>query len=141
MGEGGFGGDIPSVRGASPSVLLASNVWVLVLITEVKAEVVDDVALVFDNVGALLKVEGSSFTAEVLKCSKVVGVGGGRQAGEDTLLGKEEGTGADGEESALTSGVLLLEFCVCADEGEGLIAILDDFCGVATKDDNNVKVV
>jgi hypothetical protein len=36
-------------------------------------------------------------------------VGGGRQAREDALLAKEEGTGADGEDSTFAGRITLLK--------------------------------
>lgn len=66
---------------------------------------------------------------------------GGREAGEDALLGKEEGAGADGEESTLARGVLLLEFGKGSDQGEGFGARLKDGSGSSTDDDEDVEVV
>lgn len=67
-------------------------------------------------------------------------MGGGGEAGEDALLGKEERAGADGEKGALVGGVLLLQLGEGSDEGERLGVSLDDLVAVAADDDENVKV-
>jgi hypothetical protein len=133
--------NIPGVRRATASVRLAADVWVLVLVTEVEAEIVDDVAGVLDDVGTLLEVSGSSVAADILELGDVVGVGGGGEAGEDALLGEEEGSGADGEDGALSSWVLLLELGEVDDEAGGLLLLGQDLGRVAAQDDEDVKLL
>lgn len=72
-----------------------ANVRVLILITELKAQVVDDVADVLNNVGALRQVALGSLAADVFETDDGVRVGGGRKTRQDTLLGKEKGARAD----------------------------------------------
>lgn len=132
----------PSVGGptASVGIGLAADVGVLVLVTEVESEVVDDVACVLDHVGALLEVARSSITAQILEASQVVGVGSRRETREDALLRQEERTGADRQDGTLAGGVLLLQLGEVADESEGLVLLLKDLSAVASKDDENVKL-
>lgn len=132
---------IPCIGGAASVVGLATDIRVLVFVSEIEAKVVDDISGILNNVGALLKVAGSSLAAENLKLGHVVDVCSGGEAGKDTLAGKEEGAGADGEDSALTAGVLLLEFGKVVDEAEGLGLLLENFLRVASEDDENVKVL
>lgn len=68
-------------------------------------------------------------------------MGGGRETGEDALLGKEEGAGANGEEGSLAGRVILLELGEGSDERKGLIAGLDDRRGTSADDDKDVKVI
>lgn len=65
---------------------------------------------------------------------------GGLEAGEDALLGEEEGTGADGKNGAFTLWVLLLEIRKGFDEAEGLGFVLEHFIDGAAGDDENVKL-
>lgn len=67
-------------------------------------------------------------------------MGSGREASEDTLLGKEERTGADGEEGTLVGGVLLLQLREGLDERKGLGVVLENVLTVAANNDENVKV-
>ncbi len=83
-------GSPSSLGGSASSIGLATNVWVLVLIAEVEAEVVDNIAGVLENISAFLKVASSGIAALVLKLGHEVGVAGGRKAREDALAGKEE---------------------------------------------------
>lgn len=123
------------------SIRLAADVWVLVLVSNVETEIVDDVSGVLNDIGSLLQVAGGSITAEVLECGKVVGVGGSGQAREDALLGQEKGASANREDSSLSGGVSLLEIGKGRDQAKGLGVLGQDLLGVASKDDKNVKVV
>ena len=80
-------------------------------------------------------------TAEVLEGGHVVWVGGGGQAGEDSELGQEEGSGADGQEGALPSRVVLLEFGKGRDDGQGLGLGLQDGAAVTADDDEDIELV
>ena len=131
--------NLPSVGGTTSGVGLAADVRVLVLVAEVKAEVVDDEASVFNHIGALLKVKSGSITANILETSHVIGVGRGGKAREDTLLGQEESSGADGKDSPLAGWVLLLQLGKVADEGKGLVLFLKDLGAVAAKNKKHVK--
>ena len=69
--------DVPSIGWASISTIgLATDVWVLVLVSEVEAEVVDDVSSILDHISSFLEVTLSSMAAEVLKLGHVIWVGG-----------------------------------------------------------------
>lgn len=136
------GWGLPSrLRGSASSVGLATNIWVLVLVAEVEAEVVDYVAGVFDDVRSLLEVAGGSVAAQVLKLGHEVGVGGGGETREKTLAGEVEGTARDGQDGTLTARVLLLELGKVVDEAERLGVSLENLLGVAAEDDENVKVL
>lgn len=133
---------VPGCRRATSltSIGLAADVWALVL-AEIESKVVDDVASVLNHVGTFLKVHGSSIAANVLKGGEKVGVGSGREAREDTLLAKEEGTCADREDGTLAGRVTLLKLREVGDEREGLELFGDDLLGVTTNDDEDVKVL
>lgn len=131
--------NLPGGRSAT-SIRLAADVRVLILIAEVEAEVVDDVPSVFDDVGPLVGAARGGLAAEVLEPGEVVGVGGGRQPGEDALMGEEVGPGADGQEGPLAGRVLLLELGERADEAEGLRLLRYDGLCVAAEDDQDVKL-
>ena len=60
-------GDIPGVGGASSRIGLAADIGILVLVSEVEAEIIDNVAGVLDDVGTLLEVSSGSLTAQNLK--------------------------------------------------------------------------
>jgi hypothetical protein len=90
----------PSIGGSPAIGPGASDVGVLVLVTELKAQVVDDVACVLHNIGALTKVSLNSHTANVLELDDVVGVCSGRESSQDSLLSEQEGSSADGKEGA-----------------------------------------
>lgn len=90
----------PSIGGSSAIGPGASDVGVLVLVTELEAQVVDNVSRVLHNIGALTKISLDGQTADVLKCYNVIRVGSGREPGQDSLLSEQERSGADGEESA-----------------------------------------
>lgn len=77
-----------------------THVGVLVLVAELEAQVVDNVAYVLLDNGAVAQVALGNLTADVLEADDGVGVRGGRETREDALLGQEQGAGADGEESA-----------------------------------------
>lgn len=64
---------------------------------------------------------------------------GGRQAVEDTLLSKEEGARADGEESAFALGVFLLNVREGFDEAERFGFSFEDGVDIAARDDEDVK--
>jgi hypothetical protein len=132
---------IPGDRGSASSIRLASNIRALILVISVESEVVDNVASVLDDVGTLSQVAGGGLTAEALKLGNVVGVGGRRKARQDVLLGKEEGASADGEHGSLSGGVLLLELRKVVDDAERLKLLLKDLSRVASKDDENIKVL
>jgi hypothetical protein len=68
-------------------------------------------------------------------------VGGGRQARENALLTKEEGTGADGEDSTFAGRITLLKLRKVGNEREGLEFLGDDLLGVTTNDDEDVKIL
>jgi hypothetical protein len=122
-------------------LLLGQQVGVLVLIlAEVEAQVVDDVAGVHD-VRAIGHVALRGVAADDFELGHVVRVGGGGQAGEDACFAEEEGTGADAHESALAGGVLLLLLGEGFDEGEGLGLGFEDFLGLAADDDQDVDFV
>lgn len=133
--------DVPSSGGSASRVGLAADVWVLVLVAEVEAEVVDDVASVLYDVGTLSEVLGGSVAAKVLKLGEVVGVSGRREAREDVLLGEEQGTCAHREDSPLTSGVLLLQLREVGNETKGFELLVKNLLGVAANDDKKVKVL
>ncbi len=64
----------------------------------------------------------------------------GRQAAEDALLSKEEGAGADGEQSAFALRVFLLDVGEGFDEAEGFGFGFEDGVDVAAGDDEDVKL-
>lgn len=130
-----------SLGGSASSIGLATNVWVLILIADVEAKVVDDVAGVLKHIGALLEVASSSIAALVLELGHVVGVAGGRKARENAFAGKEEGAPGDGQDSSLSAGITLLELGKVVDETERLGIGLEDRLRVAAEDDENVKVL
>lgn len=66
---------------------------------------------------------------------------GGREAGENALLGQEKSTSADGEDGSLAGRVPLLELGEVGDEAEGLELLVEDLLGVAADDDEEVKVL
>lgn len=90
----------PSIGGSSAVWPGASDVGVLVLVTELEAQVVHNVSCVLHNIGALTKISLDGHTANILELDNVIGVGSGREPGEDSLLSEQERSGADGEESA-----------------------------------------
>lgn len=71
----------PSIGGSSAVGPGASDVGVLVLVTELEAQVVDNVTRVFHNIGALTKISLDGQTANVLERDNVIGVGSGREPG------------------------------------------------------------
>lgn len=131
--------DLPSIRGATTSIRLAANIWVFILFTEIKAEIVDDITSVFNDIGALRHVSGGGVAADILKLGQVVRMGSGGKAGENVLPGKEESSGADGEEGTLAGRVLLLELGPVVDEPKWLLFLVEDLLGVAADDDENVE--
>lgn len=92
--------DLPGVGGATTVRTLAANVGVLILVAKLEAKVVDDIADALDDISALGQVALGSQTADILEADDGIGVGGGGETRQDTLLGQEQGAGADGEESA-----------------------------------------
>lgn len=90
----------PSIGGASAIRPRASDVGVLVLVTELEAQVVDDVSGVLYDIGALSKISLDGQTANVLERHDVIGVGSGRETSQDSLLSEQERSGADREERA-----------------------------------------
>jgi hypothetical protein len=133
--------DIPGVGGALPSVRLAANVWILVLIAQVKAEIVNNISSILDDVGPLLQLSLGSVAAQDLKFGHMIRVGCGRQPGENARLGEEEGSGANGEQGPLAGGIILLNLCEGIDEGQRLGLVLQDIFAIATEDDENIKVL
>lgn len=79
---------LPSVGGATTIGLVVADVGIVVLVTELEAQVVDDVADTIEDVGALGQITLSSQAADVLEADVCIGVGGGRQARQDALLGQ-----------------------------------------------------
>lgn len=132
---------LPCIGRSASIIRLAANVWVLVFVSEVKAEVVDNISGVFHDVGALLEVASSSLAAENLKFSHVVDVGGGRKAGEDALAGKEERAGANGQNGSFTARVLLLQLGKIINETKRLGFFLENLLSIAAEDDEDVKVL
>jgi hypothetical protein len=134
---------LPSVRGATTriGIGLATDVGVLILVAKVETEVVDDVACVLDNVGTLLEVARGSIAAHILEAGHVIGVGSSRKAGEDTLLRKEKGSSANGQDGTLLGGILLLQFGEVADEGKRLVLFLKDFSTVASENNEHVELL
>lgn len=92
-------GALAGERGAAVGVGFAADVGILVLVAQVEAQVIDDVALLHD-VGLLGEVAGGDGGDEVLELHDEVWVGGGAESREDAELGEEEGAGADGEHGA-----------------------------------------
>lgn len=78
----------------------ASDVGVLVLVTELEAQVVDDISCVLHNISTLAQVSLDGLAANVLERDNVIGVGGGGKPGQDSRLSKQERSGANGEEGA-----------------------------------------
>ena len=130
---------LPGIGGSSSRVGLATNVGILILVAEVESKVVDDVSGVFDDIGSLLEVSSSGLAAEDLELGQVVGVGSGREAREDAFLGEEERSGADGQNGALASRVLLLKLGEVGDEASRLGLLLEDFGRVAAKNDEDIE--
>lgn len=92
--------NLPGVRGATTVRTLAANVGVLVLVAKLKAKIIDDISDALDDISALGQVALGGQTADILEADDSIGVGGGGETRQDTLLGQEQGAGADGEESA-----------------------------------------
>lgn len=132
--------NVPGCRGTASGVGLATDVWVLVLVADIKAEVVDNITGVFYDVGTLSEVLGSSITAQVLKLGQIVRVGSGRETREDVLLGEEERTGTDGEDGSLASWIFLLELREVGDQTERLQLLVDDLLRVATDNYKDIKI-
>lgn len=88
-----------------------------------------------------MEVASSSVTADILELGYIIGVGGGSEAREDTLAGEEERAGANGEDGSLPGGILLLQLREVIDEAEGFGFLRKDLLGVASKDDEDVKVL
>lgn len=72
---------LPSIGWSSAVGPGASDVGVLVLVTELEAQVVDNVSRVLHNIGALTKISLDGQTANVLERDNVIGVGSGREPG------------------------------------------------------------
>jgi hypothetical protein len=86
-------------------------------------------------------VADDSLAAQDLERGNVIGMGGGREATENALLGQEVGPSADGEQRALAGRVALLKLRVGSDEAEGLGLLLYDLFSVAAEDDEDIEVV
>jgi hypothetical protein len=122
-------------------LLLGQQVRVLVLVlAEVEAQVVDDVAGVHD-IRTIGHVALRSVAADDFELGHEVRVGGGGEAGQDAGLAEEERAGADAHEGALAGGVLLLLLGEGFDEGERLGLGLEDFLRLAADDDEDVDFV
>lgn len=99
---------LPGIGRAS-SVGLATDVWVLVLISEVEAQVVHHISDVLNDVGTLVEIASSSAAAENLELGDIVWMGSGGKASKDALVGKEVRAAADRQEGPLADGVFLLQ--------------------------------
>lgn len=91
---------LPGVGGAATVRPLAANIGILILIAKLESQVVDNVADALDDISALGQVALGSLAANVLEADDGIGVGGGGEARQDTLLSQEKGASADGQESA-----------------------------------------
>jgi hypothetical protein len=131
---------LPGVRWA-PSIRLAADVGVLVLVAELVAEVVHHIAGVLYDVGMLAQVSDHGVAAQELELGEKVGMGRGSKAGEDALLGQQQRPGADRKQCALAAGVLPLEVRIGRDEAERLGLLLQGLVDVTADDDEDVKVV
>lgn len=65
-------GHVPSIRGSATGVGLAADVGVLILISELEAEVVDNVASIVNDISSLSEVAGSGLAAKDLELGNVV---------------------------------------------------------------------
>lgn len=119
-----FACNIPGI-GRATTVGLAVDIWVLVLVTNVKTKVVDDITSVLDNIGTLGHVPHSGVAAKVLKGRHVVWVGSSRQTGKDALLGEEEGSSADRHDGTLPGRIFLLDLGKLGDKVKWLSLGLD----------------
>ena len=124
---------------AGTAVPTSTDVWVLIFVAEIKTRVVNHVAF-FHHIGALRHVALLNVGQEVLKFEVVIRVSSGALASEDTDVGEQESSGADGEECALAGGVLLLKVGKGLDDGEGAALVLDDSIIVTAGNDNDVNV-
>jgi hypothetical protein len=119
-----------------------ADVGVLLLVSQVEAEVVDDEADVLLDLGELIiELTLGSCLAQLLELDDVVRVGGGGQAQQDALVGQEQRAGADAHESALLGGVILLQLGEGADEVERLGLLLENGGAVAARDDEHIVVL
>ena len=130
----------PSV-GRAPVLGLAADVRVLVLVSELEAQVVHHVADVFHDVSVFTPIPDDRVATEDLEGGDKVGVGGGSEATEDAQLGQEVGPGADRQQRALAAGVVLLQLRIGCDEVERLGLRVQDILGVAAEDDEDIEVV
>lgn len=69
----------PSIGWSSAVWPGASDVGVLVLVTELEAQVVHNISCVLHNIGALTQISLDGQTANVLERDNVIGVGSGRE--------------------------------------------------------------
>lgn len=81
--------NIPGVGGAATVGPLAANIGVLILVAKLESQIVDDVANALDDVGALGQVALGSLAANILEADDGIGMGGGREARQDALLGQQ----------------------------------------------------
>lgn len=132
---------IPSIRRATSAIRLAANIWVFILFANVEAEVINNVAGVFNDIGTLRQVSRGSVAANIFKLGQVIGMGSGRETRENVLPGEQESTGADGEECALAGWVLFLKLGPVIDQAEGFLLFVEDILGVAADDDENIKIL
>lgn len=125
------------------SIGLLANVWVLIWVTKVEAEVVDDESGLHD-IWSLGEVSLGGLRTESLESAQVVWVGGGTEAGEHTKLTKVHGGDTDGEDGTLALWVLLLNVGKGADDLEWLWRWLglglDDGLKVTTWDHKDIEL-
>jgi hypothetical protein len=122
-------------------LLLGQQVRVFVLVlAEVEAQVIDDVAGVHD-VRAVGHVALGGVAADDFELGHIVRVRSGGEAGQDARLAQEERAGADAHEGALAGWVLLLLLGEGFDEGKWLGLGLDDFLRLAADDDEDIDLV
>lgn len=124
------------------SIGLLADVWVLIWVTKVKAEVVHDKACLHD-VWSLSKISLSGLCTESLESAQVVWVSGGTETSEHTKLTKVHGGNTDGKDGTLTLWVLLLNIGKGTDDLEWLWRWLglglDDGLEVSTWDHQDVE--
>jgi hypothetical protein len=131
---------------AFASVALATEiVWAFVqdegillpLFAKIETGVVDHVALLH-NIGAFKIAIPGSFLAQHLQLDVVVWMRGGRQTLQNTCLGKEQCTSADGEECTFLARVLLLKIDEFFAEVLGLVIGFENGFGATAWDDDDV---
>lgn len=130
----------PGIGRTTASIRLAAHVGILILVANVKAQVVHHVSSIFDDIGALGKVTNCRMAAEVLELGHIVGMGGRRKTRKNTEFGQKDGSGADGKQGTLASGISLLDLRVGSNKGHGLgLGLQDGIVYVAADDDEDVE--